>query len=109
MHLAMQTPIFLSFPSSTQNFLSTFNTLQRHEVPTPSHRTPPPDLNMYVPSDLNVDDAGADNDDDDQDDDDGDDSDNGGSQFMDMSTGQLDRRRQMGLRSIVSMRRPCDT
>ena len=83
----MQTPHFPSFPSSTQNFLSAFNTPQPHEVPTSSHRTPTPDLNMYVPSDPNVDDAGANNDDDDQDDDDGDDSDNGGSQFMDMSTG----------------------
>ena len=103
MHPSMQTPHFPSFPSSTQNFLSTFNTLQPHELPTPSHRTPPPDLNMYVPSDPNVDDVGADNNDDAQDDDDG------GSQFMDMSTGRLDRRRQMGLRSRVRMRRPCDT
>ena len=37
--------------------------------------THPPDLNMYVPSDPNVDDVGAEDDDD------------GGSQFMDMSTG----------------------
>ena len=57
---------------------------------------------MYVPSDPNVDDVGANNNDDAQDDDDG------GSQFMDMSTGWLDRRRQMGLRSRVRMRRPCD-
>ena len=71
MHPAMQTPIFPSFPSFTQNFLSTFNTLQTHELPTPSHRTPSPDLNMYVPSDPNVDDVGADNNDDAQDDDGG--------------------------------------
>ena len=102
MHPSMQTPHFPSFPSSTQNFLSTFNTLQPHELPTPSHRTPPPDLNMYVPSDPNVDDVGAE-------DDDAEDDDDGGSQFMDMSTGRLDRRRQMGLRFRVRMRKPCDT
>ena len=109
MHPSMQTPNFPLFSSCTQNFLSTFNVLQPHDVPTPSHRTPPPDLNMYVPGDPNVDDVGTDNDDNDQEDEDGDNSDNGGSQFMDMSTERLDRRRQIGLCFRVRMRRPCDT
>ena len=105
----MQTPHFPSFPSFTHNFLSAFNTPQPHEVPSSLHRTPTPDLNMYMPHDTNIDDAGADDDDDDQDNYDVDDTNTSGSQFMDMSTGRLDRRRQMGLRSKVRMRRPCDT
>ena len=61
-----------SIISSTQIFLSAFNTPQPHEVPTSSYRTPTPDINMYVPRDTNVD---PDADDDDH----GDDSDNSGS------------------------------
>ena len=108
---AMQTPHFPSFPSSTHNFLSAFNTPQPHEVSTPSHRTPPPDLNMYVPPDTNIDEDDDDTDvnDDDQDDGDGDDSNIDGSHFIAMSSGRRERRRNMGLRSRVRVHRPCDT
>ena len=60
---ALQTPIFLPFPSSTQNFVSSFSTPQPPELQfTLSYRTPPPDLNMYAPRDP------TDDDDDDRDD-----------------------------------------
>ena len=111
MALALQTPHFPSFPSFTQNFLIAFNTPQPHEVSTPSHRTPPPNLYMYVPLNTNVDDDDDDTnvDDDDQDDGDGDDSDIGGSPFIAMSSRRCECRRNMGLCSRVRMRRPCDT
>ena len=93
----MQTPQFSSIPSSsTQNFLSTFSTPQLHEVPTPSHLTPPADPNLYAPRDTNVDDSD-------------DDSQSDGAQFMDMSSGRRAHRRHLGLRSRVRVHRPCDT
>ena len=95
----MQTHQFPSFPSSsTQNFLSSFTT-QPLEVPTPSHLTPPSVANLYEPRDTNVDD----------DDDDSGDSPISGSQFLDMSSGRRDHRRNLGLRSRIRMHRPCDS
>ena len=46
---------------------------------------------------------------DDEDDDDGGDSHSSASQFIDMSSTRVARRRNLGLRSRVCMHRPCDT
>ena len=107
-HLApdIQTHQFPSIPSSsTQNLLSLLTT-EHHAVPTPLQRTSQACPNMNRPREPNVDDG---DDDADDDDDDESHSESSGSQFMDMSSTRVARRRNLGLRSRVHVHRPCDT
>ena len=65
---------------------------------------------MYAPRDpISDDDDDNDDPDDDHDDDDGGDSHSSASQFIDMSSIRLVRRRNLGLRFRVRMHRSCDT